>query len=160
MAGEPQVTICGNTTAPAELTFTRSGKAVVNFTVMSTPRNKNQDTGQWEDGEPIVARCTAWDQCAENIAETLTEKGVRVLVTGKLAVRSYKAKNGERRQSMELAVEEVGPSLRYATAQVQRVSKNGYGQSQQGTYQAPQGGTQGDPWSQQRSSGYDDTPPF
>lgn len=162
MAGEPIVTICGNLTADPEIRFMQSGQAVANFTVASTPRNQNKQTQQWEDGEAMFVRCSVWGEYAENVSESLV-KGTRVLVTGKLTVRSYEAKNGERRQSIELAVDEVGPSLRYAKAQVQRTGQNqvsyqaqqnGY---QQASYNAPRGGTQGDPWGQRSS---DDIPPF
>ena len=166
MAGEPLVTICGNLTADPEIRFMQSGQAVANFTVASTPRNQNKQTQQWEDGEAMFVRCSVWGEYAENVSESLV-KGTRVLVTGKLTVRSYEAKNGERRQSIELAVDEVGPSLRYAKAQVQRTGQNQGGayQGQQSgraasgrpTYSAAQGGTQGDPWAQ---TPYPDAPPF
>lgn len=119
MAGEPVVTIVGNTTAPADLRFTSSGKPVVNFTVASTPRTLNQQTNRWEDGEAMFVRCSAWEGHAENIAESLS-KGMRVIVTGRMTVRSYEH-NGQQRTSIEMQVDEVGPSLRYARAQVTRV---------------------------------------
>lgn len=131
MAGETIVTIVGNTTAPADLRFTSSGKPVASFTVASTPRTLNRQTNQWEDGEPMFVRCSAWEAHAENIAETLSAKGMRVLVTGRMTVRSYEH-NGQQRTSIELQVDEVGPSLRYARAQVTRV------QSGQNPSQAPQ----------------------
>lgn len=122
MAGEPVVTIVGNTTAPADLRFTSSGKPVVNFTVASTPRTLNQQTNRWEDGEAMFVRCSAWEGHAENIAESLS-KGMRVIVTGRMTVRSYEY-NGQQRTSIEMQVDEVGPSLRYAKAQVQKLERS------------------------------------
>lgn len=120
MSNEPIITIIGNTTAPAELRYISSGMPVANFTVASTPRSLNKQTNQWEDGEPIFVRCSVWKEHAENVAETLVIKGMRVVVTGRLTVRSYEY-NGEKRQSIEMQVDEVGPSLRYARAQVTKV---------------------------------------
>ena len=120
MANEPVMTIIGNTTAPAELRYISSGMPVANFTVASTPRSLNKQTNQWEDGEPMFVRCSVWKEHAENVAETLVTKGMRVVVTGRLTVRSYEY-NGEKRQSIEMQVDEVGPSLRYARAQVTKV---------------------------------------
>lgn len=116
MANEPIITIVGNTTAPADLRFTSSGKPVASFTVASTPRTLNRQTNQWEDGEAMFVRCSAWEAHAENIAESLT-RGMRVVVTGRMTVRSYEY-NGQQRTSIEMQVDEVGPSLRYARAQV------------------------------------------
>lgn len=122
MANEPIITIVGNTTAPADLRFTSSGKPVASFTVASTPRTLNRQTNQWEDGEAMFVRCSAWEAHAENIAESLT-KGMRVVVTGRMTVRSYEH-NGQQRTSIEMQVDEVGPSLRYARAQVTRVQRD------------------------------------
>ena len=135
MAGEPIVTICGNLTADPEIRFTQSGQAVANFTVASTPRTQNRHTQQWEDGEAMFVRCSVWREYGENVAETLT-KAMRAVVTGRLTVRSYEY-NGEKRQSIEMQVDEVGPSLRYARAQVQKVSRG------QNTAQASQNGLSG-----------------
>ena len=150
MANEPIITIVGNLTGDPELRTVGSGVAVASFTVASTPREKNRDTGQWEDGEPMFLRCSVWREYGENVAQSLT-KGMRVIVQGRLQQRSYEH-NGERRTSLELQVDEVGPSLRYATAQVARhgsgggggrVARTDLGQSQ---------------WEQPAS--FDDAPPF
>ena len=119
MSGEPIITIVGNLTSDPELRYVASGTPVASFTVASTPRNLNKQTNQWEDGEAMFVRCSVWREYGENVAETLT-KGMRVVVTGRLTVRSYEY-NGEKRQSIEMQVDEVGPSLRYARAQVTKV---------------------------------------
>ena len=129
MAGEPVVTIVGNLTGDPELRYVSSGTPVASFTVASTPRTLNRQTNQWEDGEAMFVRCSVWREYAENVAESLT-KGMRVVVTGRMTVRQYEY-NGERRTSIELQVDEVGPALRYARAQVTRVS-GGQGGSNQG----------------------------
>ncbi|WP_410626222.1 single-stranded DNA-binding protein [Amycolatopsis sp. cmx-8-4] len=121
MAGDTTITICGNLTSDPELRFTPAGNAVANFTVASTPRTFNRDTSEWEDGEALFMRCTIWRQAAENVAESLT-CGARVVVQGRLKQRSFQTKEGEKRTVMELDVDEIGPSLRYATAEV---TKNG-----------------------------------
>ena len=126
---EPLLTIIGNTTSPAELRFTSSGKAVVNFTVASTPRSLNKRSNQWEDGETMFVRCSAWESLAENIAETLTDKGTRVVVTGKLTVHSYQHE-GTSRTSIQLDVDAIGPDLRYARAQVHKIARQPSGGSQ------------------------------
>lgn len=123
MANEPIVTITGNLTGDPELRYTSAGIPVANFTVASTPRTLNRQTNQWEDGEAMFVRCSVWREYAENVAETLT-KGMRVIVTGRLTVRSYEHQ-GEQRTSLEVAVDEIGPSLRYATAQVTRTTQGG-----------------------------------
>lgn len=123
MAGEPTITIVGNLTADPELRYLSSGIPVASFTVASTPREKNKQTDQWEDGEAMFVRCSVWREYGENVANSLT-KGTRVVVTGRLQVRSYE-KDGQKRTSLELQVDEVGPSLRYATAQVVKASRNG-----------------------------------
>lgn len=123
MSGETVVTVVGNLTADPELTFIASGAAVVNFTVASTPRNFDRKTGDWKDGETLFLRCTAWRQYAENVAESLT-RGTRVLVQGRLVQRSFETQDGTKRTVIELQVDEVGPSLRYATAKVNKVSRS------------------------------------
>ena len=120
--GETQITVVGNLVADPELRFTASNVAVANFRIASTPRRFNRQTNQWEDGEALYLTCNVWRQVAENVANTLT-KGMRVIVTGRLRQRSYDTREGERRSVMEIEVDEVGPSLQYATAQVQRVSR-------------------------------------
>lgn len=124
MTGEVYTTIVGNLTADPELRFTQSGAAVVSFTVASTPRIFDRQSGEWKDGDALFMRCNAWRQVAENVSESLF-KGNRVLVTGRLKQRSFENKEGERRTVVELEVEEVGPSLRYATAKVSKVSRSG-----------------------------------
>ncbi len=119
MAGETVITVIGNLTGDPELTFTAGGAAVVNFTVASTPRNLDKATNEWKDGDALFLRCSAWRQLAENIAESLT-KGSRVVVQGRLRQRSYETREGEKRSVIELQVDEVGPSLRYASAKVTR----------------------------------------
>ncbi len=129
MSGDTTLTIIGNLTADPELRFTPAGVAVANFTVASTPRKFNAQTNQWEDGDALFLRCSLWRQPAENIAESLT-KGARVLVTGRLHQRSFETKEGEKRTVVELDVDEVGPSLKYATAKVAKVTRSGFvGQS-------------------------------
>lgn len=123
MAGETSITVVGNTTADPELRFTQAGAAVVSFTVASTPRTFDKATGNWKDGEALFLRCTAWRQMAENIAETLT-RGTRVVVQGRLEQRSYKTKEGENRTVIEMQVDAVGPDLRYATAKVNRATRD------------------------------------
>ena len=123
MAGETVITVVGNLTADPELRFTPSGAAVANFTVASTPRNFDRQSGEWKDGEALFMRCNVWRQAAENVAETLT-RGMRVMVSGRLKQRSYETREGEKRTVVELEVDEVGPSLKYATAKVNRVSRS------------------------------------
>ncbi len=123
MAGDTILTIIGNLTSDPELRFTQAGNAVANFTVASTPRTFNRATGEWEDGEALFLRCTIWKQAAENVAESLT-RGARVVVQGRLKQRSFQTKEGEKRTVIELDVDEIGPSLRYATAEVTKNAKN------------------------------------
>lgn len=122
MAGETVITVVGNLTSDPELRFTPSGAAVANFTVASTPRTLDRESGEWKDGEALFLRCSVWRQAAENVAESLT-RGTRVLVTGRLVQRSFETKEGEKRTVVELQVDEIGPSLRYATATVTKVSR-------------------------------------
>lgn len=154
MAGETTITVVGNLTGDPELRFTASGTAVANFNVASTPRAFDKQSGEWKDGDPLFLRCNLWRQMAENVTESLT-KGCRVVVTGRLRQRSYETKQGEKRTVYELDVDEVGPSLKYATAKVQRMARS----SSDGNRQADS-----DPWASaapatSRSS-RDDEPPF
>jgi single-strand DNA-binding protein len=145
MAGETTLTIIGNLTADPELRFTPSGDGVANFTVASTPRTFDRQSNEWKDGETLFMRCAAWRELSENVTESLT-KGTRVMVTGRLKSRSYETKEGEKRTVIELEVDEIGPSLRYATAQVTR-SQRGNGQGgQQGGFGGGQQGQQGGQW--------------
>ncbi|HEY3709631.1 MAG TPA: single-stranded DNA-binding protein [Amycolatopsis sp.] len=126
MAGDTVITVIGNLTSDPELRFTPSGAAVANFTVASTPRTLDRQSGEWKDGEPLFLRCNIWRQAAENVAESLT-RGARVVVQGRLKQRSFETKEGEKRTVVELEVDEIGPSLRYATAKVNKVSRGGGG---------------------------------
>jgi single-strand DNA-binding protein len=126
MAGETVITVVGNLTDDPELRFTPSGAAVANFRIASTPRNLNRQTNEWEDGEALFLSCSIWRQAAENVAESL-QKGMRVVVQGRLKSRSYETREGEKRTVMELDVEEIGPSLKYATAKVTRTTRQGGG---------------------------------
>src|SRR5690606_25638112 len=126
MANGTTLTVGGNTTADSELRFTPSGAAVASFTVAATPRVFDRSTSEWKDGEALFLRCSLWRQAAENVAETLT-KGARVIGQGRLQQRSYETKGGEKRTVIELAVDESGASLRYATAKVNKVSRGGSG---------------------------------
>jgi single-strand DNA-binding protein len=126
MAGETVVTIIGNLTNDPELRFTPSGAAVANFTVASTPRTFDRQANEWKDGETLFMRCSVWREAAENAAESL-QRGNRVIVSGRLRSRSYETKEGEKRTVVELDVDEVGPSLRYATAKVVRTQRGGGG---------------------------------
>ena len=124
MAGETTITLIGNLTADPELRFTPSGAPVANFTVASTPRTFDRATGEWKDGDAMFLNCAVWRQAAENVAESLT-KGMRVIVQGRLKSRSYETREGERRTVFEIDVDEIGPSLKYASAKVQRNSGSG-----------------------------------
>ncbi len=124
MAGETIITVVGNLTADPELRYTQNGVAVANFTIASTPRTFDRASGEWKDGEALFMRASVWREFAEHVASSLT-KGARVVATGRLRQRSYETKEGEKRTSIELEVDEIGPSLRYATAQVQRQSSGG-----------------------------------
>ena len=172
MAGETVITVVGNLTADPELRFTPSGAAVANFTVASTPRNFDRQSGEWKDGEALFMRCNVWRQAAENVAETLT-RGMRVMVSGRLKQRSYETREGEKRTVVELEVDEIGPSLRYATAKVNKVSRGsgggdfgggGFGGGGGGGGGANRGGGGGDPWGSSTpagaGSGSYDEPPF
>ena len=152
MANEPVLTLVGNLTADPELRFTGNGAAVANFTVASTPRTFDRTTNEWLDGEPLFIRCSAWKSLAENAAESL-RKGMRVIVSGRLGARSYETREGEKRTVHELDVEEVGPSLRFATVSVQRTEQR----ASDAARQQPQHRAQPDPWAQ--TNDYD-APPF
>ncbi len=165
MAGETVITVVGNLTGDPELRFTASGAAVANFTVASTPRTLDRATNEWKDGEALFLRCSIWRQAAENVAESLT-RGARVVVTGRLKQRSFETKEGEKRTVVELEVDEVGPSLRYATAKVNKTSRaggfsGGAGGSAEGGFGASSAGAQDDPWSTPApAGGFSDEPPF
>src|ERR1700710_1284358 len=156
MTGETTITLIGNLTADPELRFTPSGAAVANFTVASTPRTFDRQSGEWKDGDAMFLSCAVWRQAAENVAESL-QKGMRVIVQGRLKSRSYETREGERRTVFEVDVDEIGPALRYATAKVSRNAGGqgggggGQGGGQSGGARAPQGGGGGggygeDPW--------------
>ncbi|MFM8156083.1 MAG: single-stranded DNA-binding protein [Candidatus Nanopelagicales bacterium] len=157
-AGDIAVTVVGNLTNDPELRFTPSGAAVASFTVASSSRVLDKTTNEWKDGETVFMRCSVWRQYAENVAESLT-KGTRVIVSGRLKQRSYETREGEKRQVMELEVDDVGPALRYATAKVTRT------QSQGGGFGGGNGGGGGasapadDPWASSPGAGFDE-PPF
>jgi single-strand DNA-binding protein len=123
-AGDTQITLIGNLTSDPELRFTPSGAAVAKFTVASTPRYMDRQTNEWKDGDTLFLNCQIWRQAAENVAETLT-RGMRVIVSGKLKQRSYETKEGEKRTVYEVEVDEVGPSLRNATAKVTKTTRQG-----------------------------------
>ncbi|MGB3955114.1 MAG: single-stranded DNA-binding protein [Brooklawnia sp.] len=142
MAGDTQITLVGNLTADPELRFTPSGAAVANFTVASTPRTFDRQANEWKDGDTMFLQCSIWRQAAENVAESLS-KGMRVIVQGRLRSRSYDDREGNRRTVFEVDVEEVGPSLRYATAKVTRTSGQGGGGWQGGGQGSQGGGWQG-----------------
>ncbi len=143
MAGETVITVVGNLTGDPELRFTPSGAAVANFTIASTPRAFDKNSNEWKDGDTLFLNCSIWRQAAENVAESL-QKGMRVVAQGRLKQRSYETREGEKRTVVELEVEEVGPSLKYATAKVARVQRSGGG----GGYSGGGGGNTGgdDPW--------------
>lgn len=142
MSGETTITVVGNITGDPELRFTPSGAAVANFTIASTPRKFDKASNEWKDGETLFLRCSIWRDAAENVAESLA-RGTRVIAQGRLVQRSYETKEGDKRTVVELEVDEVGPSLRYATAKVNRTQRTNGGQQTQGGY-AQQGGD--DPW--------------
>ncbi|MBA2311125.1 MAG: single-stranded DNA-binding protein [Pseudonocardiales bacterium] len=157
MAGDTTITVVGNLTADPELRFTPSGAAVANFTVASTPRSFDKASGEWKDGEALFMRCNIWRQAAENVAETLT-RGMRVVVSGRLRQRSYETREGEKRTVVELEVDEIGPSLKYATAKVNKVSRGSGGGGFGGS------GSAEDPWGSAPPAGTPapaaDEPPF
>ncbi|MEU4243047.1 single-stranded DNA-binding protein [Actinoplanes sp. NPDC026619] len=187
MAGETVITIVGNLTDDPELRFTPSGAAVAKFRIASTPRTLDRQSGEWKDGEPLFLACNIWRDAAEHVAESL-QRGSRVIVQGRLRQRSYETREGEKRTVYELEVDEIGPSLRYATAKVQRMNRSGgaggggFGASNGGgggnrqqpsTTSGAGGGNFDDPWATAApaqggarsggaaaSSSFDDEPPF
>jgi single-strand DNA-binding protein len=180
-AGDTQITLAGNLVDDPELRFTPAGQPVARFRVASTPRFRDNATGEWKDGDSLFLTCNVWRQAAENVAESLT-RGMRVIVSGRLRQRSYETKEGEKRTVYEVEVDDVGPSLRNASAKVNRVARSGgdggysggrssggpgsqgggrsgagSGQGQGGGY----GGGDSDPWASDGSGGgYSDEPPF
>jgi single-strand DNA-binding protein len=174
VAGDTVITVIGNLTADPELRFTPSGAAVANFTVASTPRMFDRQTNEWKDGEALFLRCNIWREAAENVAESLT-RGSRVIVSGRLKQRSFETREGEKRTVVELEVDEIGPSLKYATAKVNKASRSGaggggggFGGGTGGSRQPAQSGggsaASEDPWGSAPASGSfaggDDEPPF
>lgn len=156
MANDTIITVIGNLTADPELRFTQNGVAVANFTIASTPRTFDRASNEWKDGEPLFLRASVWREFAEHVAGSLT-KGARVIATGRLRQRSYETKEGEKRTSIELEVDEIGPSLRYATASITRAAGgSSSGGSSNSDWSQPTGGDQwgtpaaapagGDPW--------------
>jgi len=149
MAGETVITVIGNLTNDPELRFTPSGAAVAGFTVASTPRTFDRESNQWKDGDPLFLRCSVWRQYAENVAESLT-KGMQVMVQGRLKQRSYETREGEKRTVVELDVDDIGPTLRFATAKVTKSQRGG--SSGGGGYGGGSGGGGGD-WGNAPSGG-------
>ncbi len=176
-AGDTQITIAGNLVDDPELRFTPAGQPVARFRVASTPRFRDNSTGEWKDGDSLFLTCNVWRQAAENVAESLT-RGMRVIVQGRLRQRSYETKEGEKRTVYEVEVDDVGPSLRNASAKVNRVARSGGGdggygggqrsssgagrssggQRDQGGYGG--GGGEPDPWASDSPGGFSDEPPF
>ena len=175
-AGDTQITIAGNLVDDPELRFTPAGQPVARFRVASTPRFRDNATGEWKDGDSLFLTCNVWRQAAENVAESLT-RGMRVIVSGRLRQRTYETKEGEKRTVYEVEVDDVGPSLRNASAKVTRAQRSGGGygggqggqggggysggQGGQGGQGSSGGGRQEDPWaSDSNGGGYSDEPPF
>jgi len=177
-AGDTTITVIGNLTDDPELRFTPSGAAVAKFRVASTPRFMDKTSNEWKDGEPLFLSCTVWRQAAENVAESL-QRGARVIVSGRLKQRTYETREGEKRTVIELEVDEIGPSLRYATAKVQKMSRSssggggGFGSGGgNGAGAGGGGGFNDDPWASatpagasngggsRATSSFDDEPPF
>jgi single-strand DNA-binding protein len=168
-AGDTQITIAGNLVDDPELRFTPAGQAVARFRVASTPRFRDNATGEWKDGDSLFLTCNVWRQAAENAAESL-HRGTRVIVSGRLRQRSYETREGEKRTVYEVEVDDVGPSLRNASAKVNKVARstgNGDGQGGPGGSGARPSGGQGssggadpDPWASDSADGYSGEPPF
>ena len=179
-AGDTQITIAGNLVDDPELRFTPAGQPVARFRVASTPRFRDNASGEWKDGDSLFLTCNVWRQAAENVAESLT-RGMRVIVSGRLRQRSYETKEGEKRTVYEVEVDDVGPSLRNASAKVNKIVRSGsgdggYGGGQrgsggsgdsggrssggQGSSGGGYGGGTADPWASDSSGGYSDEPPF
>ena len=164
MANDTVITVIGNLTADPELRFTQSGVAVASFTIASTPRTFDRQSNEWKDGEALFLRCSIWRDAAENVAESL-EKGSRVVAQGRLKQRSFTDREGNNRTSIELDVDEIGPSLRYAVAKPSKVDRRqGGGRAFAGGAQQgqPQGAPQSDPWASggNQGGGFDQDPPF
>jgi single-strand DNA-binding protein len=170
MAGETVITVVGNLVNDPELRFTNSGAAVASVRIASTPRTFDRQSGEWKDGEALFLSCSVWRQAAENVAESL-QRGSRVIVQGRLKQRSYETREGEKRTVIEMEVDEIGPSLRYATAKVQKMSRSGGGGGGFGSSGGSGGRNSGgdDPWASATpaasrsgggNSGFDDEPPF
>ncbi len=173
-AGDTQITIAGNLVEDPELRFTPAGQPVARFRVASTPRFRDNATGEWKDGDSLFLTCNVWRQAAENVAESLT-RGMRVIVSGRLRQRSYETREGEKRTVYEVEVDDVGPSLRNASAKVNRVARTGgdggfgggqrsqgggQGGGRSGPGQGGGGGAEADPWASDTSGGFSDEPPF
>ncbi len=166
-AGDTQITIAGNLVDDPELRFTPAGQPVARFRVASTPRFRDNATGEWKDGDSLFLTCNVWRQAAENVAESLT-RGMRVIVSGRLRQRSYETKEGEKRTVYEVEVDDVGPSLRNASAKVNKVARSGGngggpgGPAGAGRAAGGQGGTGGDtdPWAADSGGNYSEDPPF
>ena len=176
-AGDTQITIAGNLVDDPELRFTPAGQPVARFRVASTPRFRDNATGEWKDGDSLFLTCNVWRQAAENVAESLT-RGMRVIVSGRLRQRSYETREGDKRTVYEVEVDDVGPSLRNASAKVNRAARSGAnggqgasvaagadGRSAGGYGGVPGGpaagqGGDADPWSADTAGGYSDEPPF
>jgi single-strand DNA-binding protein len=173
-AGDTQITIAGNLVDDPELRFTPSGQPVARFRVASTPRFRDNASGEWKDGDSLFLTCNVWRQAAENVAESL-QRGMRVIVQGRLRQRSYETKEGEKRTVYEVEVDDVGPSLRNASAKVAKVSRSGggFGGGQGGQSYSGGGGNgsgnsggsgggraEADPWATSDSGGFSDEPPF
>ncbi|WP_206447982.1 single-stranded DNA-binding protein [Agrococcus sp. KRD186] len=158
MAGETIITVVGNLTADPELRYTQNGLAVANFTIASTPRTFDRQANEWKDGEALFLRASVWREFAEHVSQSL-QKGSRVIAQGRLKQRSFETQQGEKRTVIELEVDEIGPSLRYATAQVTRTTGGGAGRSSGGGQGGTQGGggfgqpqqVAGEPWGQPQS---------
>ena len=145
MSNETTITVIGNLTADPELRFTPSGAAVAGFTIASTPRHFDRESSQWKDGDPLFLRCSIWRGYAENVAETLT-KGMQVMATGRLKQRSYEDREGIKRTIVELDVDDIGPTLRFATAKVTKATRTGQPQGQNGGVQRGSATGTNDPW--------------
>ena len=161
MAGDTQITMIGNLVADPELRFTPSGAAVASFRVASTPRFFDKQSNEWRDGDSLFLTCNVWRQQAENVTESLS-KGMRVIVVGRLRQRSYETRDGERRQVMEIEVDDVGPALRNAKAAVERIARDGgYNAGNAGGAGGFGGGQAADdPWSTPAGAASSDEPPF
>ncbi|MEV7624259.1 single-stranded DNA-binding protein [Actinoplanes sp. NPDC089786] len=169
MANDTTITVVGNLTDDPELRFTPSGAAVANFRIASTPRTLDRQSGEWRDGDPLFLACNIWRDAAEHVAESL-KRGSRVIVQGRLRQRSYETKEGEKRTVYELEVDEIGPSLRYATATVKKITRTAEPGAAPNRPSAPRGGSPEDPWSAPASTSTrvpatvgaaaDDEPPF